>query len=291
MVSFEKGQTMTFKEEIVMRARKAGLVYTHFHDDIDNKVSIELIREAAQVPTLRVEKIPATQIRMGYLNVDVGAHAGSFVYRDTVVVDSDPERGIRSTIHQLSLFDFDVPEALLHYGKYRNNVEPNRGWVLARLTSGAKILQLARANMLDKCLTDVEIASHHLLAEYNKQQGYWEQATKLINEGVVSESLVVVNQFVKGGSALAYSLNYDYYASFDSRAGSFAVTAAPGCTLPKALVDAVCAVVPQATTYPNRKMLLCGIKQGGSLPASVLEEVKKLVKQHLGAIIKKSDGR
>jgi hypothetical protein len=211
-------------------------VVTHYGDDLDNKASIEALRREANLDLLDVERVPAGQIKIGALNIDTGGHKGSYIDGDTIVIDGDPARGIKSTVHQLYLLGFYIPGQILKFADCEQGdiLDARNGINLARYLSGEKLFAFAEANLLDKSLTDEQLENFGLIEAYRKQQEIIEKGVEAIKKYRIGDA-VIATEKILGGAFIAYALGCKYYVSITphEKGGiTFAITSAPDQKLP-----------------------------------------------------------
>lgn len=231
------------KESIINKLKKDGIVVTHFGDDLDNTACIEALRRESGVD-LEVERVPAGQFITGRVNIDTGGHRGSWERGNTIVIDGDPAKGIRSAIMQLKILGFKVPEPIVELADVMiidsRLLEPAYGLILAKYLAPSKLFSFAEKGLLQKKLTESE------LQEYGLEEGYQIQKkiitdTKNDIEYFRNGDTVIAEKYVPLGAAASYAMGCRYYASISPhRSGNgvtFAITSKPGIKLPDIVLD------------------------------------------------------
>ncbi len=164
------------RTRIIKKLIENPTVVTHFGDDLDNKAAIEALtglftpelKELISFKGLNVERVPAGQIKQGMLNIDTGGHKGSRFEEDgTIVIDGDPENGIKSACEALDYLGIYVPKQIIELADtVPNKVSPldsRSGLALVRYLRGEDVFRLAEANLLDKSLTDEQLEEFDLM--------------------------------------------------------------------------------------------------------------------------------
>lgn len=247
-------------ETIEKKIRETGTIVTHFGDDLDNKSSIQAIQKWAEDnhiieagKQIEVIRVPAGQIKEGYLNVDTGGHKGNKIEGNTVVIDGDTANGVKSASESLSKIGIYVPEQILELADTKPNkvsaLDSRSGLALVRYLSGEQTFNLAEENLLDKTLTDEQIMKYGLCEAHEKQQGIIDNATKKIEKYMTimpnGEKIVLAPEQILAGSAIAYEMGVNYYVSsaehFDENKNgdgvTFAITSKPGIELPEKVLS------------------------------------------------------
>ncbi len=246
---------------IISGILETGSVVTHFGDDLDNKASIEALQRWAEYhdiirigEPLKVIRVPAGQIKEGYLNIDTGGHKGSRILEDgTVIIDGDPERGVQSAVKALSKLDVYVPEQILELADTKPNkvsaLDSRSAFALTRYLTGSQVFELAERELLDKQLTDEQLAEFNLTEAHTKQQQIIDAGIEKIKKYTISlpngEKLVLAPEQILAGTSIAYELGINYYASVSQHLDSdknvdgitFAITSKPGIELPEGVIN------------------------------------------------------
>lgn len=261
-ITHEKDITESIEKQIKMieKLKETKTVVTHFGDDLDNKSSIYAIekwasemRILAEGEHLKVERVPAGQVKEGFLNVDTGGHTGSRIEGDTIVIDGNPAEGIHSAAAELGRLGIDIPAQIVELAdtvpNRVNPLESRTALSLLREATGEQIFAVAEAGLLDKQLTDEQLEEFGLVEAHQKQQQVIDNAVTKCKSNEVTlpsgEKMVLAREQILGGSAIAYELGYNYFASvskhFDSERNedgvTFAINAKPGVKLPEAVIE------------------------------------------------------
>lgn len=247
------------KAKMLNVLEKNPTIATHFGDDLDNKSSIYAIenylRELGLLKNeenLKVERVPAGQIKEGALNVDTGGHKGNRFDDETIVIDGDPANGVKSASESLSKMGVYVPEQIVELAdsmpKKVNPLDSRSGLALVRYLSGNQAFRLAQANLLDKSLTDEQLERYGLTDAHKKQQQIIDTAVDKINQYTTElpngEKIVLAPERIAAGSIIAYEKGINYYASASDHINekgeidgvTFAVTSKPGVKLPENVI-------------------------------------------------------
>ncbi len=292
-------------------------VYTHYGDDLDNKAAIEALRRYAikigaiqEGEALDVQRVPAGQVKEGFLNVDTGGHKGNRRDDDkyTVVVDGDPANGIKSACQSLAAIGVYVPEQICELADARpahiSALDSRTGLALARYLSGEQLFRLAESHLLDQSLTDEQLEEFGLTEAHLKQQGIIDAAVEKINKYTVElpsgEKMVLSPEMITAGSAIAYEMGIPYYASVSQHRDTeknpdgvtFAISCKPGMKLPQEILEYGRALVEQyriddktsgVFVNPNEQLIVAGgpknpdFKIEGHTPESMLEELRAVL--------------
>jgi len=213
-------------------------VVTHSGNDLDNTASIEALRRESGVD-LEVERVPAGQFMTGRVNVDTGGHRGSWERGDTVMIDGDPSRGIRSAVMQLAILGFKIPEPVVRLADTMITdsrlLEPACGLILAKYLEPSKLFGFAEKGLLQKKLTQSELQEFGLAEAYESQKKIIEDAVNDIEHFRTGDT-VIAEKYIPMGAAVSYALGCRYYASISSHRNgngvTFAITSRPGIRLP-----------------------------------------------------------
>lgn len=240
---------------------KTGTVVTHFGDDLDNKASIYAIQQWAEDNDLikighplKVIRVPAGQIKDGYLNIDTGGHKGiRGKIGKTIVIDGDLEHGVKSACEALSKLEIYVPEQIVELADTSPNrvssLDSRSALSLVRYLNGEQVFKLAEAGLLDKTLSDEQIEEFDLVEAHNKQQQIIDNAVQKIKKYTIQmpngEKIVLAPEQILGGSAIAYEMGINYYVSTATHLDkdknpdgiTFAIASKPGTRLPEEVLD------------------------------------------------------
>lgn len=246
---------------IAKKIKDTGAIVTHFGDDLDNKSAIEAIQKWAEDNDLikigyplEVIRVPAGQVKEGYLNVDTGGHKGSRIEKDgTTIIDGDLKYGVKSASHGLSKLGIYVPEQILELADVKTNkvsaLDSRSGLALVRYLTGEQTFKLAEKNLLDKTLTDEQLEEFGLVEAHQKQQEIIDNALEEIEKYTIElpngEKLVLAPKQILAGSAIAYEKGINYYASVSNHLDenknvdgvTFAITSKPGVEIPPEVIE------------------------------------------------------
>ena len=230
---------------------------------MDNKAAIEALQRWGENNDyirighpLKVVRVPAGQIKEGMLNVDTGGHKGSWIENkqdgDTIVIDGDPEHGVKSACEALSRLGVYVPEQIVELADTKPNkvssLDSRSGLALVRYLNGEQTFNLAEARLLDKSLSNEQLEEYGLTEAHQKQQEIIDNAVakieKYTEELPNGEKIVLAPEQILAGSSIAYEMGINYYVStsqhFDSQGipdgVTFAITCKPGVELPEAVL-------------------------------------------------------
>lgn len=298
------------KRVIVEKLKETKTVVTHFGDDLDNKSSTYALEKFAlengilqEGEHLTIERVPAGQVKEGLLNVDTGGHKGS-KFEDTIVIDGNPAEGVHSAAQAISELGIYVPEQIVELADTMPNrvsaLDSRSGLALVRYLSGEQAFRLAEDRLLDQSLTDEQLIAYGLTEAHNKQQQVIDNAVEKIKKNEVTlssgEKMVLANEQILGGSAIAYEMGYHYFASiskhFDAEhqedGVTFAITSKPGVQLPDAVKEWGKELVEEyridektsgVFLHPNGQMLVAGGPKNPSFkveytPEELTERIK-----------------
>ena len=257
--SAELNTKENFLTKIYNSIMKNKNIVTHFGDDLDNKSSVYAIENWMKSngliendETIAVERVPAGQVKEGMLNVDTGGHKGNRVDDETIVVDGDPANGVKSAAESLSKLGIYVPEQIVELADTRPNkvsaLDSRSGLALVRYLTGKQAFELAENGLLDKSLTDNQIEKYGLVEAHKKQQTIIDNAVKKIEQYTTElpngEKVVLAPEQIVGGSAIAYEMGINYFASVSDHLDkdknpdgvTFAITCKPGVKLPEEVI-------------------------------------------------------
>lgn len=231
------------KQSIISRLKNDNRVVTHFGNDLDNTASIEALRRETGLD-LDVERVPAGQFKEGSINIDTGGHRGIWEDGETVVIDGNPERGIKSTVMQLSLLGFEIPPPLVELTDSNftgiDIFDPRYGRNLVKYLPSYKLFEFAEKGFLTKSLSDKELEEYGLIEVFHSQKETIRRAAEEI-EHYRSGDAVVAEKYIPMGATVAYALGCRYYASISPHRGAkgvtFAITSKPGIRLPDAVLE------------------------------------------------------
>lgn len=246
---------------IRQKLEETKTVVTHFGDDLDNKSSIYALEKWAKEQgilyedeSLQVDRVPAGQIKEGMLNIDTGGHKGNRKEEnDTLIIDGDPENGVKSAAESLSNSGIYVPEQIVELADTMPNkvsaLDSRSGLALIRYLTGEQTFKLAEAKLLDKSLTDEQIKEFGLEEAHEKQQAIIDNAVEKIEKYTKElpngEKIVLAPEQILAGSAIAYEMGIPYYASASNHLDqdknvdgvTFAITSKPGTKLPEEILE------------------------------------------------------
>ena len=246
---------------IRQKLEETKTVVTHFGDDLDNKSSIYALEKWAKEQgilyedeSLQVDRVPAGQIKEGMLNIDTGGHKGNRKEEnDTLIIDGDPENGVKSAAESLSNSGIYVPEQIVELADTMPNkvsaLDSRSGLALIRYLTGEQAFKLAEAKLLDKSLTDEQIKEFGLEEAHEKQQAIIDNAVEKIKKYTKElpngEKIVLAPEQILAGSAIAYEMGIPYYASASNHLDqdknvdgvTFAITSKPGTKLPEEILE------------------------------------------------------
>lgn len=249
---------LKYVRDMAEKVSETKTVVTHFGEDLDNKSAIYAIEKWAKEygligkeESLKVERVPAGQVKEGMLNVDTGGHRGSRIEENgTLVIDGDPAHGVKSASEELSKLGIYVPEQIIELADTKPNrvsaLDSRSGLALVRYLSGEQTFELAEAKLLDKSLTDEQLVEYGLTEAHEKQQAIIDNAVQKIEQYTVDmpngEKIVLAPEQILAGSAIAYEKGINYYASASEHLDenknpdggvTFAITCKPGIKLPE----------------------------------------------------------
>lgn len=246
---------------IRQKLEETKTVVTHFGDDLDNKSSIYALEKWAKEQgilyedeSLQVDRVPAGQIKEGMLNIDTGGHKGNRKEENgTLIIDGDPENGVKSAAESLSNSGIYVPEQIVELADTMPNkvsaLDSRSGLALIRDLTGEQAFKLAEAKLLDKSLTDEQIKEFGLEEAHEKQQAIIDNAVEKIEKYTKElpngERIVLAPEQILAGSAIAYEMGIPYYASASNHLDqdknvdgvTFAITSKPGVQLPEEILE------------------------------------------------------
>lgn len=248
------------QETIYNSVMKNKEIATHFGDDLDNKSATYAIEYwlkrnglLAKGEEITVSRVPAGQVKNGVLNVDTGGHRGNRVDDETVVIDGDTKNGVKSASESLSKIGIYVPEQIVELAdSISNKVSPldsRSGLSLVRYLSGQQSFRLAEEGLLDKSLTDEQLAHFGLGEAHKKQKEIIDNAVEKINKYATQlpngEKIVLAPERIMAGALIAYEMGINYYASVEDHYDSeknhdgvtFAITSKPGVKLPESVLE------------------------------------------------------
>lgn len=310
-------QALETKREMVESLIESHTVITHYGDDLDNKSSIEALRRfAIKIGAIKnneeliIQRVPAGQVKEGFVNVDTGGHRGNRTDNETktIVIDGDPRNGIKSACQSLSNLGIYVPEQICELADARpthiSALDSRSGLALVRYLSGEQSFNLAENHLLDKTLTDEQLEEYGLTEAHTKQQQIIDSAIEKINKYTVElptgEKIILAPEQITAGSSIAYELGIPYYASANQhldREGNpdgvtFAISCRPGMKLPKEILEYGRQLVEQyriderssgVFINPNEQLIVAGgpknpnFKMEGYTPESMLEELRTVL--------------
>ena len=316
-VNFKSSSKYKDRAELLEHLIQNKTIVTHFGDDLDNKSSIYAIEKFLRIlgvlgqnENLTVERVPAGQVKEGFVNVDTGGHRGNRVDNETktIVIDGDPKNGIKSACESLSKLGIYVPEQICELADSRptqiSALDSRSGLALVRYLSGGQAFDLAENGLLDKTLTDGQLEKYGLMENHLKQQELIDRAVEKINKYTVElpngEKIVLAPEQITAGSSIAYEMGIPYYASTSQhcdREGNpdgvtFAISCKPGMKLPKEILEYGRQLVEQyridemtsgVFINPNEQLIVAGgpknpnFRIEGHTPESMLEELRTVL--------------
>ena len=288
-------------------------VVTHFGDDLDNKSAIYALERWAREngiieenEEVQVQRVPAGKIKEGMLNVDTGGHRGSREEDDgTIVIDGDPANGVKSASQALAEMGIYVPLQIQELADTMPNrisaLDSRSGLSLVRYLSGEQTFKLAEAGLLDRSLTDHQLAVFGLTEAHGKQQAIVDNAVDKIQKYTVEmpdgQKIVLAPEQILAGSAIAYEMGIQYYASASQHLDqdkkpdgvTFAVTSKPGTKLPEEVLQYGQQLVEQYRTgentsgvfvNPNGQMVVAGGMKNPEfkIPNMTIEQMLETIK-------------
>jgi len=232
--------------EIGSRLPYEGVV-THFGDDLDNRFALEALRMYYGLSEIKVDRTAAGKPVSGRINIDVGDELCTepVVKREdgTIVIDHHYS-GKRNTLEILMENGIYVPKQAVELADtpVERQVDPldyRSGLALARYASNEQLWRLAEEEKLAVTLNEQQLKEYGLQEAAIKQKAVVDNAVQKVEKGAVGAKAVVVEEFVPGGSQVAYRLGYGIYISVNEHknGATFAVTARPGTMLPQELLD------------------------------------------------------
>ena len=248
------------QETIYNSVMKNKEIATHFGDDLDNKSATYAIEYwlkrnglLANGEEITVSRVPAGQVKNGVLNVDTGGHRGNRVDDETVVIDGDTKNGVKSASASLSKLGIYVPNQIVELADVISNkvspLDSRSGLSLVRYLSGQQSFRLAEEGLLDKSLTDEQLAHFGLGEAHKKQKEIIDNAVEKINKYATQlpngEKIVLAPERIMAGALIAYEMGINYYASVEDHYDSeknhdgvtFAITSKPGVKLPESVLE------------------------------------------------------
>lgn len=258
--------------------RRDATVVTHYGDDLDNRASIHALALSAGLSPDEVEvvRVPAGTVKAGMVNVDTGGHAGPD-FRDDGTIVIDGGDGYRSAIAVLADAGLAVPAQIVELadaGADRDVdiLDARSGLALLRYVDTTTLFRLAKAELLDRTLTDEQLVEYGLVEAAAKQAGVVLAAAQAVASGLVQAgppALVIVDCFVPAGSQVAYRLygRPTIYASIAPHREGDGVTfsvVTNADELPEKLVDGLLAFEDRTAgegsifRHPNGQMVVAG---------------------------------
>lgn len=272
--------------EISKKIRENPTVVTHFGDDLDNRSSIYVLEKwakdngiIAEGEKLNVERVPAGKVKEGMVNVDTGGHKGSKYDGDTIIIDGDPENGVKSAIEEIkNTFGINsIPIQILECADAlptKTSIFDTRsGMSLHKFASIETVFDMASKGLLTRELTDEELEKYGLKEAQQTQQKIVDEAkekvekyTKVLANG---KKIVISPEMIKSGSMVAYEMGIDYYSSVESKenGSTFAINAKPGVRIPEEVKEFGEELVKKyqkedgtsgVFVHPNGQMIIAG---------------------------------
>lgn len=260
-MSVQKNENINdITKNIAEKIKLTKTVVTHFGDDLDNKSAIYAVEKWAKEngildenEIINIERVPAGQVKEGFLNVDTGGHKGNREENGTIVIDGDPANGVKSASEALSNLNIYVPKQIVELADTVSNktsaLDSRSGLALVRYLTGEQAFSLAEDGLLDKSLTDEELEKYSLMKAHQEQQKIIDNAVEKIEKYTVEmpngEKVVLAPEQILAGSMIAYEKGINYYASasehFDHDKNqdgvTFAITSKPGVKLPEKVIN------------------------------------------------------
>ena len=308
-------------DELIKKLRETKTVVTHFGDDLDNRSSIYVLEKWAKEQGILkedeqiiVERVPAGKVKDGYVNLDTGGHTGCREENGTIVIDGNPKEGVKSAIQALKdRLDVEVPEQILEIADAMPNkispLDTRSGLSLQKYTDIKEVFKMAEEGLLDKELTDEQLEKYGLVEAQKTQQRIVDEAIEKINKYTVElankEKVVISPEFIKAGSAVAYELGINYFASVDMHKSgegvTFAINSKPGVTLPENIRDYGKELVEKyknddgtsgVFVHPNNSMVVAGGPKNPDFKVEMskedmMEQIDTLFKEYAREDIKK----
>ena len=305
-------KNMNILEILKQKIKENKTIVTHFGDDLDNKSSIYALEKWAkengvlnEEEKLVVKRVPAGQIEKGMLNVDTGGHTGIKLDEDgTIVIDGNPEKGVKSAAQALYNMGIYVPDQIVELADTVPNkvnvLDSRSGLALVRYLTGEQAFALAEEELLDKSLNDIRLSRFKLVEAHEKQQKIIDDAIKKVEKyktRMGGKNVVLATEQIIGGAAIAYELGIDYYVSvskhFDNKkridGTTFAITCKPGAKLSEEIIDYGKKLqeeyrIDEKTSgifvHPNGEMIVAGGPKNPDFkvlkkPRVVLDEIKQ----------------
>ncbi|UZQ81837.1 hypothetical protein [Thermoanaerobacter sp. RKWS2] len=283
------------KKYLQKRISREGIV-THFGDDLDNRFAVEALKRAGfEIPV--IDRTPAGQPAPKRVNIDVGSpdciKPITLKDDDTIIIDHHYS-GHKNTLEILQKYlDIYVPEEAVELADSpaeQNPLEYRTGLSLARYMDNNLLWQLAEEKKLSKELTDEELEKYGLKEAAEEQKRIIDDAVRIIQQNSFPDKkAVVVNQFVKAGSQIAYALGYDIYASVQEHQNggiTFAVTAKPGTVLPDGIISWAEKLREDygdgVFVKPDRTMVVAGGPKNPNFSVPLtFDEVREIIHQNL----------
>ena len=273
--------------KVALALKNNPTIATHFGDDLDNRASIYALEQWAKEngiidedKNIIVERVPAGQVKEGIVNVDTGGHKGSNYEGETIVIDGNPEKRIKSAVEEINkTFSIYIPEQILECADALPTkisvLDTRTGMSLQKFASIEKVFEMAEDRALTRELTDEELEKYGLVEAQKEQQKTVDDAkekiakyTKVLSNG---EKIVVSPEFIKAGSLVAYETGINYYASVDKHKSgtgiTMAINAKPGNKLPECVKEYGNSIVKElekedgtsgAFIHPNGSMFVVG---------------------------------
>ncbi|NQU99851.1 MAG: hypothetical protein HQ538_03870 [Parcubacteria group bacterium] len=186
-----------------------GCVYTHFGDDFDNVVALEVLRRHGA--TFKVKRCPAGKAPSGEIWVDV---CGPNPEEAILVIDHHNGEA-RNALEVLRKLGFGVPDQAVEVadteGKPRAT-DYRSCLSLLRYLPPSKVWEMAKAGLLLDSLSDKQIEEYELTEARNKQQEIVKTAIEKLRQYAVNDDVVIATENVLGGSFIAYELGYTMFA-------------------------------------------------------------------------------
>lgn len=300
---------------VAIALRKNPTIATHFGDDLDNRSSIYALEKWAREKgiieedaKINVERVPAGKVKEGIVNVDTGGHKGSNYEAETIVIDGNPEKGIKSAIQEISenFEDIQIPKQIIECADALPTkisiFDTRSGMSLQKFTDIETVFKMAEEEILTQELTNEQLEKYGLVEAQKEQQKMVDDAKaeleKYTQELSNGEKIVVAPKFIKAGSLVAYESGINYYASVDKHKSgegtTMAINAKPGHTLPENIKEYGNKIVEQlknedgssgAFLHPNGSMFVVGGPKNPDVKLNktqeeVMNEISQLFKEY-----------
>ena len=300
---------------VAIALRKNPTIATHFGDDLDNRSSIHALEKWSREngiieenEKLNVERVPAGKVKEGIVNVDTGGHKGSNYEEETIVIDGNPEKGIKSAIQEISenFEDVQIPKQIIECADALPTkisiFDTRSGMSLQKFADIETVFKMAEEGLLTQELTDEQLEKYGLVEAQKEQQKMVDDAKaeveKYTQKLANGEKIVIAPKFIKAGSLVAYESGVNYYASVDKHKSgegvTMAINAKEGHMLPENIKEYGHEIVEQlknedgssgAFLHPNGSMFVVGGPKNPDVKLDktqeeVIDEISQLFKEY-----------